>query len=127
LEGTISADEKAEFAAWYNSHDDRESTLPTSFVESEQALEARMYARVKASVNASAEHAIGNRKTWKWVFSAAALLLVGLSMGFYFWLYTADTMGHEAYDIAPGRNTAMLTLADGRSVELRETESGIVI
>lgn len=127
LEGTISADEKAEFAAWYNSHDDRESTLPTSFVESEQALEARMYARVKASVNAPAEHTIGKRKTWKWVFSAAALLLVGLSLGFYFWLYTADTMGHTAYDIAPGRNTAMLTLADGQSVELRETESGIVI
>jgi len=81
LEGTISADEKDEFAAWYNSHDDSESILPASFVESEQALEARIYARVKYSVAHTAHTGpiatTGKSKKLKWVFPAAAMLLMG--------------------------------------------------
>ncbi|MFB2117885.1 FecR domain-containing protein [Parapedobacter sp. 2B3] len=128
LDGTISADEKDEFAAWYNSHDDSESILPASFVESEQALEARIYARVKYSV-AHAEPIATTRKSkkLKWVFPAAAVLLMGLSMGLYVWLSSVDNAERSPYDIAPGSNKAMLTFSDGRSVELSEAQNGIVI
>ncbi|WP_028296505.1 FecR family protein [Olivibacter sitiensis] len=67
-----------------------------------------------------------------WLRYAAAIIFLALGIGIYF--YVADgnsggkgVMHYAAADIAPGGNRATLTLADGRTVELSEAQSGIVV
>ncbi len=63
-------------------------------------------------------------------FSIAASLLIGLSIGIYY--YFATDLGNtgnltaERDDILPGRNRALLTLANGKVVDLNEASGGII-
>ncbi|WP_051292816.1 FecR family protein [Olivibacter sitiensis] len=68
---------------------------------------------------------------WRYI-AAAAIIFLALGIGIY--LYVADgnsggtgVMHYAAADILPGGNRATLTLADGRTVELSEAQSGIVV
>lgn len=76
------------------------------------------------------------RLLWYKISAAAALALIALSTGLYFYPRTSDKSVAELakHDIAPGRNTATLTLSNGTKIVLSEsikgklaTESGISI
>jgi len=78
------------------------------------------------------------RLLWYKLSAAAAVVLIAFSTGLYFYPNTT-TSGRSVvelaeHDIAPGRNTATLTLANGSKIVLAEsvkgklaTESGIII
>lgn len=65
----------------------------------------------------------------RWLPYAAALLVFALSIGLYLSVFNnrweTDKLGQS--DIAPGGNKAMLILADGTTVHLSTSESGIVV
>ena len=127
LEGTITAAEKAEFAAWYNSHDDGNTMLPASLAGHEDELEARIYVRIKQLVQQS-EPVNAPKMNRLWMFTAAAaLLLMCFSVGLYLWQYHGNRTEQLSYDVKPGSNKATLTLTDGRVVELSGARSGIIV
>ena len=60
--------------------------------------------------------------TWKWVTSAAATVLVLLSVGMYYWWSGTGEKEQQKtsvmYQIAAGTTGARLTLGDGRTVDV---------
>src|SRR5690606_32416436 len=67
------------------------------------------------------------RRFMRWV-PYAAVLLLALAIG-YFFLEQSHRVNNPdiiATKITPGGNRATLTLADGRTVDLSEAQSGIV-
>src|SRR5690606_28959522 len=65
----------------------------------------------------------------RWLPYAAAVLLFALA-GTWFFLDTtqrASDNGLATTDVAPGSNRATLALADGRTIDLSEAQTGIVI
>src|SRR5690606_26651454 len=65
-----------------------------------------------------------------WWVTAAAVALVFLSVGLYFYSnrFPVDKATiPTAEQILPGGNRATLTLSDGRSIDLRAEENGIVV
>lgn len=74
------------------------------------------------------------RKFNSWRVAAAAIIVLFLAVGGWLWLNRttsndiAKTAGTNATssDILPGGNKALLTLADGRTIELDSTANGII-
>lgn len=75
------------------------------------------------------------KQKWKWVWYGAAALVIILSIGLSLYWYQADNQEaadftqhkHIRDDVPPGGNRATLILADGRSIDLSESQSGIVL
>lgn len=75
-------------------------------------------------------------RSWKFQYAAAAAVIIGmLSLGSYFFLNTTHgehsmaqtgnlTVGKN--DVVPGKNKAVLTLADGSSILLDSSQNGIL-
>lgn len=71
-------------------------------------------------------------RTFPWYrMVAAAVLVLGLAVGFYFYLHSppfaATQQLAQAIDVAPGGNRATLTLADGRTIDLSDDKKGLVV
>ncbi len=66
-------------------------------------------------------------QAFRWM--AAAVVLLAVSVGLFLWQRstTGTPQSMAATEILPGGNRATLTLADGRTVDLSEAQSGIVI
>jgi len=115
--GDLSAEEQVRLHHWY-----LQETVNSREMLSDMQLKSS-YHFLKANLPLA-----GNGKTVKlWpqlvVGLAAALALIILGT----WLYdTSDTVGHTN-DIAPGRNTAILTLASGQVIQLSDTKTGVVV
>lgn len=67
--------------------------------------------------------------SWKWVATAAAVLIM-ISVGAYLWINTGKQMDTDlpmaAKQVAPGKNGAILTLADGSTIVLDSLNNGII-
>ncbi len=93
---------------------------------------------LKAAMRQQREQQVGYRKLYRYAAIAASIVLV-CGAGFYFYQshYNrslvhdyADEYGLnnlKANDIAPGKNTATLTLANGKTINLSALKTGIVI
>ncbi len=131
LEGTITEAEKAEFTAWYNSYDDNKSFLPSSFAESEQDLEDRIFDKVRQLMKQPERIPVKRMNlSWSRAIAAVAILLVCCSLGFFWWqakFQDRNDTRNVAHDVQPGGNRATLTLSDGRVVELSDAQRGIVL
>jgi transmembrane sensor len=118
--GTATAEERILVESWYLKHKTG-NTLSSVALQEEhdlglQALNAYLTEPRKISL-------------WPRIASAAAILLV---MGYGFYFYKVQNRGIKdkislAQDIPPGRNTAVLRLADGKTINLSDTKSGVVI
>lgn len=71
------------------------------------------------------------RRMWRWRPYAAALFVLLLSATWVFYTYRTEggpeIAGSMPSDVVPGGNHAILTLADGRQINLSNTQSGIVV
>ena len=109
-----------------------------NFAEStqDQEKEATGTERIKAEIWARLPEASKIQKParinkLKWISAAAAMAAITLSI----WIYTSRNAAtdpnhpksHYTTDIAPGKNTATLTLANGKTIALSDSKTGVVI
>lgn len=120
--GTISAEEKAEFENWLSDHPDQPIEAPESYAASEKEVEDRLLARIEQQIGQPAKTV----RLWPHI-AAAASILIGLSIGGYFLLHQKPPVQlaqNQPHDIAPGHNQATLTLANGQKIILTKGLSG---
>lgn len=137
--GSISESESAELEAWLNLSQDNMDLFNelNSADQKEEALEVMNAYAVNDSFEnlktriAKEDKLVERKKRYSWIAAAAAVLIV-LSIGGYF--YKSTTQENVmvdglalAKDVAPGRNKATLTLADGRTVELSGDKQSVII
>ncbi len=84
-----------------------------------EQIEQRRQAKKTSPEHRTREHSIR-----KWISVVAAAALIAVTIG---WLLTNERVHPTLADIAPGGNRATLTLADGRTIDLNEAQSGIVV
>lgn len=126
LNGTITEEEAAEYANWYNSGQDEPLEVPADFAADRETHRLRMLGQINAGLH-SAE--MPKRRTgtyWK----AAAAVLILLSAGAYWFSrpvkQQVGTTVQAVEDIAPGKNGAVLVLANGKEIVLDDAADGQV-
>jgi transmembrane sensor len=125
--GSITAAEQAEFNQWYDSFDD--TLLEEVSSESVQELKGRLYNNILRSENIEVQQPAKTINLW-YRIAAAAVVLVVLSIGIYFYAqYTEKEKKDAGYyvereDVKPGGNKALLTLADGTTITLTDADNG---
>ncbi|WP_207516045.1 FecR family protein [Longitalea luteola] len=130
-DGTASAAEKALIEEYYRRLEKAGNTDLSA--EEEAAVKEVMYSQIAASLWAGGNKAIPIRKINYRLVAAAAVILAVIGAGSYFWLLkeppttTASTKTTKAkpHDLPPGRDAAVLTLADGRTIIL-DSASGTI-
>jgi len=126
LTATLTEKEQADFDDWYNSHNDAE--FEHSAAENPLLVKTRMYRYLQDGMLASQLNPV-RKYPFKWykVVTAACLLLIaGTAVYFFQSKNAAETDLKASYtaNIKPGRNTATLTLANGKKIRLSESLNG---
>ncbi len=117
-QGLCTPEEQARMHAWFNRYAEHEAS-------GLDELSARF----------EAEQTGTRRRAFRWVPYAAAIFLAAVAGT---WLFYGDRITDrrpadgqaeiaETDDIQPGGNRATLTLADGRRIDLSESQAGIVV
>ncbi|MDB5089688.1 MAG: fec operon regulator FecR [Mucilaginibacter sp.] len=124
-DGNASAEE-VEFLRTYYNLFELEPEILNSLKENEKAkIKYRMENRLMEQI--AGLEPVGKKKSYRWIAVAASILLV-LSFGGYFVLHKTavnpQTAQNQPHDIAPGRNQATLTLANGQKIVLTKGLSG---
>jgi transmembrane sensor len=118
LKGTITAEEQLEFDQWFADTAEQHTTeIDLDEASHREALLERIHA----------EAGIGRTRTLWPRIAVAASLVVALSFGAYFLLHqpqVQQTAQIPTRDIAPGRNQATLTLANGHKIILTKGLNG---
>jgi ferric-dicitrate binding protein FerR (iron transport regulator) len=137
LEGTATAEEKTKLHNWYTSNlTEGDEIVITAGAESSKEVKNRLFQNIQESIGAVKRIGGKQLKLWPGVAAAAAILLVaGLGVLFY----TSRHLGlsrhldarrellNYANDIAPGKNTATITLANGSTIVLSDAKTGVVV
>jgi transmembrane sensor len=132
LDNTITSDEQAEFAAWYNADQDSPILIPSAFAESEEVLRERILNKVNQDINK------GNNR-FKimipvWLRIAAGILLFAGCFKYYY-IHTQKSVKPLVLsyqktqlknDISPGGNKAILTLSNGAKIDLNDVKNGVL-
>jgi ferric-dicitrate binding protein FerR (iron transport regulator) len=144
MDGTITPEEKARFEAWYNGLDFSQLELPDHWAGGPEEIEAHILEKLKTSLRATepspratqasppetkggSVRAIGIRRTTRWVAAACILLTIGA--GAYIWKKNSERPEKAAAQmlagaVVPGRDGAVLTLADGSRIVLDSAGNG---
>ena len=137
LENSLNAEENSALEAWINSSERNRSLFEE--INDQQQLTAnlqrfyaydtnRISARIGAQVPAFAQPVpVIRRVWWKWAAAAAVLLIAGST-----YLLVSDQLQQppvaaaDHVTIVPGKQGAILTLADGREVVLDSLGNGVI-
>lgn len=125
LNGTITPDEQAEYAAWYNNHDDAVINIAASRDEVRQKLLHNISKKRSATKIISIRRRVAG-------IAAVAAFIIGLSGLLYINLNKKNNKNiaknestpPPVNDIKPGTAGAILTLADGRVIVLDTAVNG---
>lgn len=138
LQGSLSDMEKKELEEWIGAAEWHRAYYeqcldPTALHQ--MMTDYRKAANLEDDLRATIRHRLGNgaspiyllRKIW---FRAAAAIIIILITGVYFWYkgpsHHPAIATRQAQPIPPGRQGAILTLADGRQLTLDSLSNGIV-
>ncbi|WP_461790469.1 FecR family protein [Pedobacter sp.] len=130
LNGTATPQEIAIYDKWYASFDDSEIELENTNIAQQDLLGAQLYAKLMTKIDRENRKPSWLKLNVRWVASAAAVLLVTLGYLAYNLGWSDAIMGNYAakhQPIVPGKRTATLKLANGKVIQLKENEEGIVI
>lgn len=122
--GTATEQEKALLESWYLSYE--EPAAETLSMEERVAAVDKVWANLQDGFPA-----VKRLNLWPRI-AVAALVVIALSIGFYFVntgsrQLESDRIAHTKQDIAPGSNKAVLSLGNGKTVDLSSQQSGITI
>lgn len=130
LNGTATPQEIALYDEWYASFDDSKVELENANTTQQNMLGAQLYAKLMVKVEKDQRKPSWLKLNVRWVASAAAVLLVTLGYLAYNLGWSDAIMSNYAakhQPIVPGKRTATLKLANGKVIQLKENEEGIVI
>ncbi|WP_257666475.1 FecR family protein [Parapedobacter tibetensis] len=128
IDGSITASEQERFNAWVDEQMVKETfEVDAAFARDAGQLKERMLIHVLEAIDAKPQRKINTRRM-NWLPYAAAVIFA-LAVGIFFLDRGANKEQGlaQAADIASGGNKATLTLADGRTIDLSEGQSGIVV
>jgi len=121
------------YNTWYNDLQQSGEIL----ISDEEAQKSILYARILSVIDKDLPAERIGAKTLKYkirIWSAAAAAVAAMAICIYFFNAAPNTDKNKSTDlvagskvIKPGRNTAKLTLANGKSIELSEAKTGVVI
>lgn len=121
--GQCSAEEQQLVDDWYQQFAADEGT---GLSEPDfEVLKKEMWAALPAETLAKKTH-----KLWPRIAAAASIVLLaaaGLWFGRSYVPGFQDRTAQYIHDVAPGRNKATITLADGKTIDLSDGKSGVVI
>lgn len=135
LNGSATPEERGALESWYTQYSQQNREI--DYTEALLARKNKGLEEILAMKQVNPAHNLSVRP-WKWLSIAAAVLLM-MSAGIWFYLGQLKVQPVKpvlAYvnDIAPGKNTATLTLANGKKILLSDAvngelakESGVVI
>lgn len=127
--GNMSAEELATFEQWYQSQLEKDVVLTTDYASNNTVLKERMLGKINERVDKQNIPLRSLTPLWKRVGTAAAIILMGV-IGVYWWsenqVNTPKISKVLIEDFAPGGNRALLTLADGRQIELTDAKNGVL-
>jgi transmembrane sensor len=122
LKGTLTPEERELLDQWYDI-DAGEPMNWTGEDDKEEELESRLLAGIRE--NRTPVRTLRRRR---WLIPAAAVLLITLGAGTYF--YLADKAKQQQTQLAnlirPGGNKAILTLANGKQLILNNVANGLI-
>ncbi len=130
-DGTASPVEKTLIEEYYRRLEKAGTTELST--EEEIALRQAMYRNITANMEERATPVVSFRRKNYGMAAAAAVLLIAIGSGGYYWLYKNQaTQPHanitgktKSPDLPPGKDAATLTLADGRTIIL-DSASGTI-
>ena len=121
------------YNTWYNDLQQSGEIL----ISDEEAQKSILYARILSVIDKDLPAERNGANTLKHkirIWSAAAAAVAAMAICIYFFNAAPNTDKNKSTDlvagskvIKPGRNTAKLTLANGKSIELSEAKTGVVI
>ncbi|WP_207513910.1 FecR domain-containing protein [Longitalea luteola] len=129
LRGTASPVEQQLVEDYYKRLSEKdEIPLPA---DKESALEARMLQNIRQGMQRVPVSPARSHGMFRWMYAAAASVLIVLAASLYFAKKDVQrpepvVKQNKAPDIAPGRNVASLTLADGSRIILDQADNGIL-
>ncbi|SEM32451.1 FecR family protein [bacterium A37T11] len=124
ISGQATAAEKTELHQWYDQHagDDKDEIVNGQ--GSAADVSKRIYKRIHSYIHTD------KKKQFHWYYTtAAAIFIVTLATALYFYRSTSivNRPSKVVNEVGPGKNRAILTLADGTKVNLDSAKSGIQI
>jgi transmembrane sensor len=132
LNKTITPDEQAEFAAWYNADQDIPVDIPSAFAENEEVLRERILNKINRDIEKHNKRFKIIIPVWLRV-AAGILLLAGCFMSYYVHAHKKIKQFAFAHkkiplknDVSPGGNKAILTLANGTKIDLNDVKNGVL-
>lgn len=123
--GLATPDELSEYDAYLNRLTAGQSEWDNDVLGTEQGTREELRNMLTAQINPQPV-----RHIWPWarIAAAAAVLLTGLTTGGYFMLHhpvrLSQAVQNQKRDLAPGRNQATLTLANGQKLYLTASGTG---
>lgn len=125
LTGTLSKEEQQEFDHWFNTTNEEPIAVPDELAEDKEAHRLTILKKIRKELDMEVPRKI---TLWRNIAATAAVIfVVGLTALFYSrYRQRPETGGTDllASDIAPGKNAATLTLADGRKIVLSALKDG---
>lgn len=125
--GSISADELEVLKEWYVSHDDQHVIITSERDESSDEVKSRILAGLLSKVADKEARSAKHFHLVRWIVATAAVLLVAIGT----WAVLENKSPAEDLEnvnaaFQPGGNKATLTLANGRTIALSNSQAGIV-
>lgn len=125
--GSISAEELEVLTEWYKSHDDQHVIITSGKGESSEEVKSRILGSLLAKVVKNRPQPVKLYSKFGWAVAAAAVLVIALGT----WMVMKDNTTVQNAEviktsIEPGGNKATLTLPDGRTIALSNSQTGII-
>lgn len=124
INGTINEQEMHELENWYNTFDSNHQDVATD--PDQEAMSQRIFELIASRANLATQ---SKRRTISWPrIAAAASILLGIATGGYFLLHKQPASPQitktQVQDIGPGGNKAILTLGNGKKIDLTVAKNG---
>jgi len=118
---TITPEEEIELNYWYSQNLDNEIEVPSSFVYSEEEHKSRILSSIRKHT-----HPKKQVKLWPRIAVSAAIAVIIFGAGLYYFNNKQAAVHTEqlANDVAPGKNGATLTLANGKKILINDALTG---
>lgn len=125
--GNISPEELQILTDWYNNHNDQHVVIPTKQDESFDDTKSRILTGLLSKIANEQVHTVKMYPKLRWIVAAAAVFVITLGTWMVIDKKTAvQENSTVSTSIEPGGNKATLTLPDGRTITLSNSQSGIV-